>query len=1009
MLGRTKTLLAAIFAAMFLLVSIPAAIHEATGSPPPTREIGEELAINSTVVLTKNEIFKSIRIRSDGHLIIRGVRIEVEDFICRDDQTNTSLVIEAGSFVRVSKGVMNIKADSIDLDRSTLTVDNDTPPAKLGEPGRDSSLVLMSRSNMRIENTTITVSGQMGAQGDTTIYGSSGGRAYMTVHALGTSSLTVDRSEIKALGGKGGDNYNPGMRSGPGGEARIYLLGDSVTVKNSPGAVGQTVGLRAQGGDAGSASFQGNQGGFAEISLRSTNDIMISKSDIQSVPGLYTQKTGNPESRLVAKSNKGSFLVDHEKRGEDRFNSLSRYMATTNIIDAPNRAEFHQVDVGNNIPSPEGATTIRHFWWAYLWVRDVYGENLAGARIQWYRGDDPVPYPRNSAEYLTDEEGKVAIEVEGRINVDRIKYRFQAEIFGQVRERSEEILMENFATKKGSNRNVNINITRIDLNIASINSAPFVNGMTVGGEITIEGVANSRSPVSTMQEVILYEDEMVIANAQSTAPEGAPPFSTWRIELDTETSSQGNKLFSLVAKDSLYEVRKDFNLVFDRNAVNHRPILVSVQVQDSRGSTDPVVREMLDIHVTNQLPLIKVTVNAYDRDYQSEIISSGKRISFATIILKYQTGADFFDKTLADTDIKKANETGGYFFSFDIDSSRQKGTLLDYPEGIYNLTIALQDDAGFRSVNSWVMFDLKWDYYPRIELIVENEDPPTNNDVEFTEPTWILPTVKSSTKTVAFNFTKFSDQDSDLFTEGRSYLDLTVTVYIRKEGESTETAFGPERGRTGFTYSFDVKDIPANDVGKFMVTVVAEDLEGLKTEKVYRVKVTHDPPELPTSIIGKIFSVEDFGVGLGAGIFGFVVLYVLLLLAFLLINLLSHIKVKREKERKLDLIEKMKAEDKKQQKSVLDDEVRSGATKTVVAKSGYTSPPPAATPQATAATPPVPAKDPVEASKAPEVPAKAPPPAPAAQPKSVTTPPPPPAAPRVPPAPPIPPVPEKKG
>ncbi|MDG6225141.1 MAG: hypothetical protein QCI82_06475 [Candidatus Thermoplasmatota archaeon] len=1005
MINDTRTYAAVSFAIMFLLLAIPAASNVATGFQTPTREIGEELVINTTVVLDKNEIFKSIRIRSDGHLTIRGVRIEVEEFICREDTTNTSLVIEAGSFIRVSKGVMNIKADSISLNRATLTVDNDTPPAKLGESGRDSSLVLISREEpLKIENTTITVSGQTGAQGDTVTYGSAGGRAYITLQSLGSNEITLDRSEVKALGGKGGDNYNAGMRSGPGGEARIYIVGDSVRVTESPGAIGQSVGLRAQGGDAGSASFEGNQGGFSEISLRATNDIIIYKSDIQSVPGLFTQKTGNPESRLVAKSNKGSFLVDHEKDSDERFISLSRYISSTTIIDAPNMAEFHQVDVGDNIPSPEGSTTIRHFWWAFVRVRDIYGENLDGARVQWYRGDDPVPYPRNGAEYLTDQEGKAEIEVEGRINVDRMKYRFEAEIFGQVRERSEEVLMENFVTKKGSNRNVNINITRIDLNIATINSAPFVNGMTVGGEITIEGVASSRSPVSTMQEVILYEGDRVIANARSTAPEGAPPYSTWTIELDTETEAQGEKSFSLVAKDSLYEVRKDFNLVFDRNAVNHRPVLVSVQVQHSRGVTEPAVRQALDIYVTNQAPVIKVTANAYDRDYQSDIISSGKRITMAMISLKYETGVEFFDKTMVDTDVKKANETGGYFLNFDIDISKQKGTLLDYPEGIYNLTVTLQDDAGFKSVNSWIVFDLAWDYYPKIDLIMENEGLPTLNHVEFVEPTWVLQTVKSDTKTVVFNFTKFSDQDSDLFTQGRSYMDLTVTVFIRKEGGSTETAFGPEKGGIGFSYTFDVKDVTPNDVGKFTVTVVAEDLEGLITEKVYRVTVTHDPPELPTSIVGKIFSVEDLGFGLGAGIIGYAALYFLLLMVFIGLNVLNMMKIKKEKARKLDLIEKMKAEDKKQQKSILDDEVRSGATKTIVAKDGYTPPPPAATLQpSTITVPSAPVKPPITPDKGPEVTApQTSPPTPAAQPKPI---PPPPAAP---PAPPVPPVPSKK-
>jgi len=1036
MKGPMKYVLPISIVLSFLFMAFPPAGAEEANKvegydiQPPSREAGD-LEVNGTLVLTENQIFKAIRFKDNGKLFIRGVRIVAEQIICRQENKNTSLVIDNGSFVSVNMGVMNVKADLVDIDKATITVDNNTVPAKVGESGKDSSLVLISKkANFRIENSTITVYGQNGAKGDPSTYGQPGGRAYLTLHAMKPYGLYIHRSEVKSLGGEGGDSTFPGMVAGPGGEARLITVGETVHVTNCPGAIGQTAGLRSQGGDAGSSSFRGNKGGFAEVSLRAEYDVIIRVSDIQSLPGSYTDPTGTPESRLVAKSVKGSFLIDHEKAGEARFQVLTVYRSVTTIIDAPQAVELHQVDVGESFPTPEGATTIKHYWWAFVWVRDRYGQNLEDASVVWFINDDVVPQPTDGSSYRTDQGGRVDIELVGRINSDRQKYKFEAEIYGQVKERSQEIVFENTATRQGLNRQVNINITRIDLTLTSVNGAPFTPRMVVGGVATFVGVAQSRSPVSVMERILLYEGDRRILNVTSTAPEGAPSYSTWEFKWDTETVSPGIHLMTLLAKDTLYEVTFNFEVEINQFAINHRPKLVSVEVEDDSGPKEPSVMTTVPVHVNSLNTVLKIRARAWEQDYRSDIITAGKGLRSAYITVRSSSGTLMYDRTMTDEELLKVNETGGYSLFLEVDVSKQKETLQDYPEGVYTINVELEDDAGYRSVDSWLKIDLSWDYYPLINIFLENEELPTLSDPVYIEPTWVLETEESHKRRVVFNFTKCTDEDSPNFLSGRSYEDLTMTVSVQLEGETETVIFGPEKGKASFPYDFNVKDVPDEQEGIFTIRVTAVDGDGLSQERIYRSRVTHDPPPLPNSILGAMLGQEDMGIGLGAFVYLFPILFAVGIGVYLGLMFLNMRKANADRSKKIDLLEKMKAEEKKQQKSVIEDEIRSGATKGAAIfsmaqkantglEAAQPSPPTAPVqpsvspprPQAPAAPAPAPAVSPVQVTG----PVKQVPPAAPSVPRppSASVPPAPPRPPVAPPVapkmPPIPPVPKPPG
>ncbi len=227
-----------------------------------------------------------------------------------------------------------------------------------------------------------------------------------------------------------------------------------------------------------------------------------------------------------------------------------------------------------------------------------------------------------------------------------------------------------------------------------------------------------------------------------------------------------------------------------------------------------------------------------------------------------------------------------------MDPSTNKWTIIFLLFAIVGCPLMDVDGIFVYSSNIDQFHDLKTNFNvsnssPRIDLQIEGVDPPSLDDVVFTEPTWkSLTTVKSDFLPVVFNLTGCSDQDSPFTASGQSWKDLSFQVIIRIDGGQEESAFEGS-GIASFGYSFDVSEIPKDQEGIFTITVTVTDMEGSTTTKVYKARVFHDVLDpAPSSGVSKwqIFY------------YGYVLLLFLGIIIFISLILVNYFKTKKEKE-----------------------------------------------------------------------------------------------------------------
>ncbi|MGA1872543.1 MAG: hypothetical protein ACMUHY_02635 [Thermoplasmatota archaeon] len=894
---------------------------EDTVKAAPSRAAGENLEIENRTYtvsyLTGSEEWDTVFIWDNATLVIEGATLRAKKVICREDTINTALRIinheGTQGLLSVTEGIMNVKADSIEVIGSRISVVNGTTTASVGKPGGNSEISLTSKSSdLVITDSELNVRGHDGGLGDSTSYGGRGGEAYLFLGARGANKVQLTDSDFQVEGGAGGSGFVQNSGAGEGGDAFLDVYADTVDIKTST--------FFTKGGRAGaSGENPGNYGGDSSIEVRSQRDTVIYSTEMEAHVGINSNIDAPKQSFIIIKSVQAKVLWDHDKSDEEKMDTLSHVVADTMNVDTKSGADLHQVDTGESPPQPLGAGSLRMYWWARLTVKDKYGEPIVQSKITYIIAPDPLPYPREPPEIETDEEGKVDIEVIARQGQDWNKFTFQAEDFGGAIGTSDQ-----YRFHENTNREIPIEIVRMTL---GVNSPDLKKPL--GGEVDFEGYAIPGNSRNIMQNVTLYLDQEVIGYAVDTSEEGAPPFSLWALEKwDTTTVEDGTHELLVIGIDSAYQVRYPITINIDQNAVNHRPELDLVIIGDRTGSFELEPGGHADIHVNQDESLIDFEAEVYEVDMMSTILQFGEgiRVIKATVDVIHVTSQTvILNKVIGEDDIEKINISGGYGFSFEIDANKRPGLDEPYPEGDYRVSFRIEDDGGLESREASVYFTLFFDFFPYIALYIEPDLRPST-DPEFIDESFTVETVDSHVYTALFNFTDSSDRDDDLWDSDpiadRSWSNLRYTVEILDPEGNRATVFGPDAKGAGFTYDFNVKDVKAGEQGIFDIVVTGKDTEDLETTLRLKIRITHNPPP------------EDEGffsqkVGLPGEIMAIVspVLFALLLVSFGLVFSYIQKKNNDDKKKKMDLLErKRKEEEKSKGSSAIEEEFTGGRT-----------------------------------------------------------------------------------
>ena len=906
-----------------LLLSGMLLVNQGNSTDARTRAPGEELRISDeTRVLDKNEEFKSITMESNSTLIIRRARITVEKIFCSEENINTTFIVEQSSLVSVQDGELNVVADSVSVtgDSTITIIKGISVPPEDATRGGDSFLNLVSKKeDLEILNSEITCTAQSGSAGTSRLYGGPGGKARANLQANGENGVIIRNSTIRGLGGNGGDNL-AGSGAGAGGDSDLNIEGGFIDISRSE--------IESRGGDAGSSSTTEADGGKSEFTITSKEDLIVYRGDLQSVEGMASDGSRKKQSRLRIESDKGSVLVDHQKSEEEEKESLSVIKSSITTIDAPDSSKLHQVDVGVNQPSkvnPE-SSDIEILWWAELKITDNYGSPLENAVITYTRSEDPNTYPVDPETlWLTDEEGRIDLEVVGRESSLWVNYFFTAtEAKGGASKTSDRISFRN-----NQNEQVPIKITLLTLEITDVEGQPYEPGMVIGGEVEFQGAGIPGNKDDEIQRVTLYKGDRKIADAEDISGEG-DPFSLWSLTWDTTTEPDGFVTVTLEGEDSNYIITVEYYFEINEEAAQHPPEFVTATLDDTRGERKEVsFSGSVEAYVTLENPFIYVNGTLLERDYTSNYLDRGKIISEASIYV-YKEGEELFTTKIfpSDAELTRINESGGYIYNFKIDAGNYQGTNEPWPEGDYIVELGAKDDIGLRSKTASFIFTLGQDFYPYIEVFCRNprirddkygeEAQVTLNDPDFIEPTFVFKTLDSHKRDITFDFTNMNDYDSPGYQNRQSYKYITVTATITKPRGGTEQVFGPEKGATGFNYTFDVENIEEGEDGVFTMRVTAVDEDGLQREKVYKIRVYHYPPPEATSIplLPDIYY--------GDLILIFPALIVIVLFAYFGLVVANTTIHKRDQKKKKGLIEKMREEKKKQESSVIEEEVTRG-------------------------------------------------------------------------------------
>ena len=156
----------------------------------PTRIAGESLEIENMTYtvsyLTGAEEWDTVWIRDNAALIIEGSTLRAKRVICRGDTINTTFKMMGfegtQALLSVTEGIVNIKADTIDISGSRITVTNGTSTLPNGEDGGDGEISLFSKSSdLKIVDSELNVRAHDGGLGESAKFGGDGGDAYIFV------------------------------------------------------------------------------------------------------------------------------------------------------------------------------------------------------------------------------------------------------------------------------------------------------------------------------------------------------------------------------------------------------------------------------------------------------------------------------------------------------------------------------------------------------------------------------------------------------------------------------------------------------------------------------------------------------------------------------------------------------------------------------------------------------------------------------------------------------------
>ncbi|MBN1539931.1 MAG: hypothetical protein JW939_07285, partial [Candidatus Thermoplasmatota archaeon] len=248
--------------------------------------------------------------------------------------------------------------------------------------------------------------------------------------------------------------------------------------------------------------------------------------------------------------------------------------------------------------------------------------------------------------------------------------------------------------------------------------------------------------------------------------------------------------------------------------------------------------------------------------------------------------------------------------------------------GEYKIVFIIEDEAGYRSFEEYILFDLSFDFYPKIIMFIENVPVirPTV-DPESIEDSYKLETRGSHTLAVKFNFTDSSDRDDPLWSsdpqKDRSWSNLRFTVEIMDPNGNRQVVFGPDARGSGFIHEFDLEGFPENEESIFTIVVTAKDSEDLPSELRLKARILYDPPEVDKGIFGQ----ESF-IKYGPLFYIFPALFVLMVGVY--IGLFGYVNIKNNKDKKgkMGLLDKKRKEEEKAKgSSAIEEEFVSGMQK----------------------------------------------------------------------------------
>ncbi len=932
---RTYTLSTVIVTLVLLASSLLLAGSqmETVATDPGTRNVGQTLYVeNGTITIDRAsdaemKKWDKIVFRDDGKLIIKGDLVITQEIICRADFDNTSFqMINDGEWpakLTVQSGVLNLKADDISIQGSTISVTNESGILDNGENGKESSFSMISRrSDLVINDTSISVSGQPGASGANT-NGGNGGKSFFTLRALGNHDVRISDSDIYIQGGKGGDTFSPGWGSGTGGQVLCNIEGRGINIRGSS--------LYAKSGSAGAAGAQsfGKTAGNCQMFIESiSTDLYLSKSDLEAEAGT-SSSTSVVLSQIKLTALSGALLWDEGKTGNDRLQSLSSWKADNLQTEAIDDAFLYEVDVGDSPPASLSGTHLSLFWWAQVIVNDNTKTPMENVAIRYYEPSDiSTLYPKDGPAF-TDTEGKVWLEVESFKDNLYLFYTFRAEDLGGASASSDRV-------RFNSNSNLDVYINLTTINIQRVSPPP---GKRIGGdEVRFQGTAVSGGESNVVNRVVIYREDEVLGEAKSTAPQGGLAFSSWEFVWNSETVPDGIYSFSFIAFDNSYSATLTQRIEVNQTAVPHPPLMVACIVTDPIGIYSVLPGESTDVHVNQNDKLIDFEARIFDVDYRSDIIDEGKELVSADVRLVYvSSGAVILTRFI--DDFQTVNESGGSKFNFQIDSSKKPGTSEALDDGLYRVEMDIKDDAGYWKESQFILFELFFDYYPNAYSFIDVVDgkrlstdkvPGVDQIVDY--EAFFIDTEKSHTAEVRFNLTRCTDQDSPKFGSGLSWQDLNFTVRVKRQGsgEAEKTILDSKASVPTVEYQFNVKDVEEGTTGNFDVWIEVTDKDGLKDEVRYMIRVTHNSPEERHSILSDLTGIEALDL-IESDIMSVInpILFLIMVGLYLGLLFFMSFKYNSERKKKMELVEKKRKDDQDKKKDTsIDDEISGTYMKT---------------------------------------------------------------------------------